>query len=118
MDETCKLIESYRNLRCLWNPKHPDYKNRMKKRNSLEELAKSFNVPAAEVERKLNNLNSQHRRERRKYKEYKQSGACQHFQSQWFAYNLMTFLEDKSKPTSGSDEELDEPINEVSMQGA
>lgn len=107
-EETCNLIEGYRNSRCLWDPKHSDYKNRIKKHDALEELSKMLNVSVAEVDRKLNNINSQYRRERRNYKKFKKSGAGQYFHPKWFGYNLMYFLQDKNRPNAGRDAGLED----------
>lgn len=107
-EETSNLIEGYRNFKCLWDAKHADYKNRIKKKDALIELGKMCHVSTAEVERKLANVNSQYRRERRNYKKFKKSGAASSFRPKWFGYNLMAFLRDKNKPRRTEEIGLDE----------
>lgn len=98
VDNTCLLIEMYRETPLLWDPNNIDYKNRYKKADALKEFGRTLNVSAEEIERKIRNINSQYQREKRNYQQYKKSGAGQKFVSKWFGYALMNFLKDKNKP--------------------
>lgn len=98
-ENTCKLIELYREHPLLWDPKHKEYKNRFKKADAIKEICIALNTNSVEdVEKKIRNINSQYMRERRNYKKLKKSGAGKHFRSKWFGYELMSFLRDKNKP--------------------
>lgn len=102
VEECSNLIEAYRNHSNLWDPKHLDYKNRIKKIDSLKEIAEIFATSHEEIERKIKNMITQYQRERKKYKLYKKSGAGKVFQPKWFGYNAMLFLHDKNKPRKSS----------------
>lgn len=98
VDNTCKLIELYRETPLLWDPTNSEYKNRYKKADALKEIGGSLNLSEEEIERKIRNINSQYQRERRNYKQCKKSGSGQKFIPKWFGYALMSFLKDKNKP--------------------
>ncbi|CAH0560412.1 unnamed protein product [Brassicogethes aeneus] len=125
-EEVSNLIESYRAHTNLWNPKNTEYKNRIKKMDSLKEIAKLFNTNFNEVERKIKNLITQYQRERRNYKNMKKSGAGQIFKPKWFGYNSMLFLNDKNKPRRGveaggdyydaDDDSSDEETGDLELQ--
>nr|CAH7739627.1 unnamed protein product [Callosobruchus chinensis] len=97
-ENTCKLIELYREHSILWDPKNKDYKNRYKKADALKKISLSLNVPLNDVDKKIKNINNQCARERRNYKKLKKSGAGKHFTPKWFGYELLSFLRDKNKP--------------------
>nr|CAI5829116.1 unnamed protein product [Callosobruchus analis] len=82
-ENTCKLIELYREHSILWDPKNKDYKNRYKKADALKEISLSLNVPLNDVDKKIKNINNQYARERRNYKKLKKSGAGKHFTPKW-----------------------------------
>ncbi|XP_023017068.2 uncharacterized protein [Leptinotarsa decemlineata] len=107
VEECSNLIEIYRKHPNLWNTSHIDYKNRMKKYDSLKEIAQQFETKHEEIERKMKNLISQYQRERRNYKKLKKLGAGHTFKAKWFGYSAMCFLHDKNKPIEGSQSELD-----------
>lgn len=46
------LIEDFHSAACLWEVTNPDYKNRTKKRNAIEELAKKYEVSVRDVGKK------------------------------------------------------------------
>nr|CAH7743842.1 unnamed protein product [Callosobruchus chinensis]CAH7762688.1 unnamed protein product [Callosobruchus chinensis] len=52
-ENTCKLIELYREHSILWDPKNKDYKNRYKKADALKEISLSLNVPLNDVDKKI-----------------------------------------------------------------
>lgn len=98
VEDTCKLIELYRESPILWDPTNLNYKNKFKKADALKEIGVSLNTDANEIDRKLKNVCSQYSRERRMYKAMKKSGAGRDFRAKWFGYDLMAFLQDKNKP--------------------
>lgn len=100
-EEICTLIDAFREHRNLWNPKDVNYKNRIKKKDSYQEIAQLFHIKWMEIERKIKNIISQYQRERRNYKKMKTSGAGQHFTPKWFGYNAMSFMHDRNKPRKG-----------------
>lgn len=103
VENTCKLIELYREARLLWDARHPDYKNRYKKADALKEIGILCNTSSDEIDRKIKNINTQYQREHRNYQLLKKSGAGKTFVSKWFGYTLLGFLKDKNKPRpSGS----------------
>ncbi|CAH2006124.1 unnamed protein product [Acanthoscelides obtectus] len=93
VEECSNLIELYRDHTNLWNASHIDYKSRIKKYDSLKEIAQRFGTKYEEIERKIKNLVSQYQRERRNYKKLKKSGAGH--------TSAMCFLHDKNKPSKG-----------------
>lgn len=108
------LIETYRNLECLWNPKSQKYKCRNTKHDAWSKLCDVTGADEAEVKRKIKNLVGQFFRERKKYRSYKKSGAGAFFVSKWFAYNNMLFLADKNKVRRCTEEGLNDKT-EVSL---
>lgn len=70
----------------MWGPKNKYYKNRYKK------------ADVEDVDKKIRNINCQYTTERRKYKKMKKSGAGKYFNSKWFGYELLSYLQDKSRP--------------------
>lgn len=97
IEDTCKLIELYRESTILWDASSPNYKNKFKKADALKVIAIQLNTDANEIDRKLKNVYSQYSRERRAYKAMKKSGAGREFRAKWFGYELMSFLQDKNK---------------------
>lgn len=53
VENTCKLIELYREARLLWDAGHPEYKNRYKKTDALKEIGLLCCVSSDEVDRKI-----------------------------------------------------------------
>ncbi|XP_016657000.1 uncharacterized protein LOC107882709 [Acyrthosiphon pisum] len=107
-EETCKLIELYRESPILWDAKNLNHKNKFKTADALKEIAFTFNTDSSEIDRKLKNVYSQYTRERRNYKAMKKSGAGKEFHAKWFGYELMSFLQDKNKPRKTREFGLDE----------
>ncbi|XP_069696487.1 uncharacterized protein [Periplaneta americana] len=93
------LIEAYRSYPMLWDPKDPDYKNRIKKKNALASIAQTVQRSPGEVERKLHNIKGQFQRERMKLQRYKASGEVEYSQqTKWFAYKHLEFLATSTVP--------------------
>ncbi|VVC98749.1 unnamed protein product [Leptidea sinapis] len=49
-ERVLKLIELYQNYECLWDTAHRDYKNKLKKIDAWDSIAKTLNVSAKEIE--------------------------------------------------------------------
>lgn len=98
VENTCKLIELYREAGLLWDAGHLDYKNRYKKADALKEIGILCGASSDEVDRKIKNINTQYQREHRNHQLVKKSGAGKTFVSKWFGYTLLSFLKDKNKP--------------------
>lgn len=98
--DTIKLIEEFRNRRCLWDPTSADFNNRAIKRNNYAELATLFDVGYKDVEGKLHNLRSQFYREHKKVETSKLTGRDDTFVPRWYGYDLLLFLIGVEKPDS------------------
>ncbi|XP_014239661.1 uncharacterized protein LOC106661059 [Cimex lectularius] len=91
---TLQLIEVYRTKEELWNTKHPNYYNKIKKNDAWNDLAGHFQTTANECKRKINNLLSGMRREKVKMK--KTQGRSDVYESRWYAFKNLLFLWDKN----------------------
>ena len=78
-EETCKLIELYREYSLLWDPTCIYYKNKFKKADAFKAIGNLLNVTQVEVDRKLRNTNSQFFRQRRVYEKMRKSGVGKQF---------------------------------------
>ena len=47
-----RFIEDFHAASCLWEVTNPEYKNRIKKKIVIEELAKKYEVSVSDVEKK------------------------------------------------------------------
>lgn len=74
VEDTCKLIELYRESPILWNAKDLNHKNKLKTANALKEIATILHTNVNEIDRKLKNLYSQYTREIRNHKSMEKSG--------------------------------------------
>lgn len=97
-NKVISFIERYRSCEILWDARHPDYKDRDKRREAMTEIAASFNTDRSEVEKKIRNLQSQFGRELRLIKEYENAGRL--YESKWFAFKNLMFLMDTTKRNS------------------
>lgn len=97
--ERCeRLINMYRELPNLWNPKHKDYKHRDKRQDSLTYIGEQFGVSKEEIERKLKNLTCQFWRENKKVNSKRSGdGVDDTYSSKWFAYEWFAFLKDRNE---------------------
>jgi len=65
MEITLKIVEDFQALSCLWDVTSEEYKNRNKRSDAMmKDLAKKYQMPHHETEKKIRNLKSQFRRER------------------------------------------------------
>lgn len=99
-ENTCKLIELYRETAELWDTHSPLYKLKNKKNDAWMKIAGAMNMERTEVEKKMRCLIGQFQREVKKCHALKKSGAGSDdiYESKWFAFKLLLFLKDKNKP--------------------
>lgn len=66
------LIELYQSHDLLWNTSNREYRNRLKKNDAWEDIAKTLKLSRKEVEAKVHTLRSQFIREKKKLFHQKQ----------------------------------------------
>ncbi|GFR13851.1 MADF domain-containing protein [Trichonephila clavata] len=93
-----KLIDLYKTKSLLWHPKHPDYFKKKLKEDAWREIGNELNVSADQCKKKMVCLLASHRRERNKIKNRNRKRANNFYVSKWFAYNALSFLEDRDLP--------------------
>lgn len=116
METTLKIIEDFHTLPCLWDAKSTQYKNRDKRREAMESLAKKYTMSIHEMEKKLHNIKSQFRREHKKLiTESKKSGSSPK-KSNWFGYQPLMFLLQgmESRGSRSTDGDESQTSNQVS----
>src|SRR5215470_10435319 len=87
-----ELIELYRRYEVLWNPISDDYKDRNKKSDAWDVIAKEMNAERSDIERKMRNLLCHFYRESRKVSKSKSgSGISDVYESKWFAFRSLLF---------------------------
>lgn len=65
-EKTFEFIEEYRKRELLWNPKHPQYFNKILKNDAWKELGEAINMSPEDCKSKINNLQASLRREKQK----------------------------------------------------
>lgn len=113
-DTVLSLLELYESRGLLWDTSHRDYRNRIKKNDAWEDIAKALKLSRKEIETKVHTLRSQFVRERKKVKSSKTTGSGREDvkSSTWFAYDAMKFLL-KGATTSGSLDTLDTNVSHI-----
>lgn len=113
-DTVLSLLELYENRELLWNTSHRDYKNKIKKNDAWEAIAKELKLSRKDIETKIHTLRSQFVRERKKVISSKTTGSGRDDvkSSAWFAYDAMKFLL-KGATTSGSLDTLDTNVSHI-----
>ncbi|XP_049937805.1 uncharacterized protein LOC126412324 [Schistocerca serialis cubense] len=99
------LIAMYQGEDCLWNVRSKDYKNTVKKHDALVKIATAFGTDKRSVEKKIRSLVVAYRREKRKIIASRPSGsgADTAYDSNWFGYRLLQFLDDVHEPKETTD---------------
>ncbi|XP_047098149.1 uncharacterized protein LOC124798679 [Schistocerca piceifrons] len=99
------LIAMYQEEDCLWNVRSKDYKNTLKKHDALAKIATAFSTDKGSVEKKIRSLVVAYRREKRKIIASRPSGsgADTAYDSNWFGYRLLQFLDDVHEPKETTD---------------
>lgn len=88
-----QLIEEYKKRPILWKPGDINFRNKVQKATTWEEVATIFDTDSITIQKKIHVLLAQFRRERRKIIQNKRLGERR--RSTWFAYPSMIFLTKK-----------------------
>ncbi|XP_031346793.1 uncharacterized protein LOC116173444 [Photinus pyralis] len=101
------LIEIYKNYEVLWNPRNENYYNKNLKVDAWKEIAAAVEQPEEACKAKIISLLASYRREKAREKKSKGtgSGVDNVYNSRWFAYEALRFLEDRDKPRKSMDTE-------------
>lgn len=94
--EILKLLKEYKNRRVLWDWNCHGYRDRTKRKYAIKELADLFHCNTLEIEKKITNLKCQYSREVHKIQnssKNKLNSDDNIYQSKWFAYKSMEFLQ-------------------------
>ena len=97
-----KLIDLYRDYELLWNPKHPQYKNRVVRFTAWKDMAKKLRCQPIETEKKMNSLRVQFFREYQRITTSKKSSSNNVYQSTWPLFEFLKFLADTQPPLQPS----------------
>lgn len=74
-EEKCfQLISVYQQHELLWQARHPQHYNKLKKQDAWEEIAQEINTDAEECKKKMGSLLSSFRRENAKIKRSRGTG--------------------------------------------
>lgn len=90
--ETCALINLFKQKRELWDPSDWNYMNKQIKPLAWQGIAISLNKTTHEVETKIWSLISQYQIE-----ENLRQINGNDYESKWFAFKLFSFLKDRNK---------------------
>lgn len=107
-NRSLRLISLYRDKPILWDPSHSDFKLLKKKNDVWFQIAQTMKVDILDVRRKMESLLASFRRERLR------EGNDEMYQSRWFAYPAMQFLNEKFKSKTPKDAENTKTVNDVS----
>lgn len=103
-DEILKLINLIQQNENIWNPAHSQYKNRIRRTDSINKIASILGISQQEVDRKWKTIQSQFRREQNKVKNKKSgAGTDENYISAWRFYKPLSFLSDRNKPKTTRD---------------
>lgn len=94
-EKTLKLLNEYKNRRVLWDWNNRGYRDRIKRKLAIQELANLFNCNTLEIEKKITNLKCQYSREVHKIQNSQEQSNSPDdiYVSKWFAYKSMQFLQ-------------------------
>lgn len=67
-EDALLLIQEYQKWRLLWDPKHNEHFNKIKKNDAWEEIAKACSIEIDEAKKKMSSLLGSFRREKAKGK--------------------------------------------------
>lgn len=67
-EDSLHLIQEYKKYQLLWDPRHKNYFNKIKKNEAWAEIAKTFNTDVDKARNKMASLLGSFRRERGKGK--------------------------------------------------
>ncbi|XP_043462453.1 uncharacterized protein LOC122498667 [Leptopilina heterotoma] len=93
-EKTLELLKEYQARRVLWDCNTRGYRDRIKRRKAIQELADILGCNTLEVEKKVTNLKCQYSREVHKIQNSKENSNSPDdlYVSKWFAFKSMQFL--------------------------
>lgn len=96
-EKTLHFIHDYKSHQILWDAKHKDYNNKIKRTAALTDLGHKYDMNVRMVKNKIKSLRSYFAKEHQKV--YKNSaGDHDDFHiSSWFAYRAMSFVLDSKE---------------------
>jgi len=98
-DKILKLIDLVQQSENIWNPGHKLYRNRIRRTDSINEIANILGVSQQEVDKKWKTIQSQFRREQHKVNSKKSgAGTDDNYTSAWYLYKPLSFFSDRNKP--------------------
>lgn len=103
VEQSLKLIELFKDRSILWDLSSPQFKFSKKKVEYWKEIATELNTNANEVKKKMESLLASYRRERDSGVKPSEADSDEIYNSKWFAFLLMQFLNDKFKPRPTKD---------------
>ncbi|XP_012061344.1 PREDICTED: uncharacterized protein LOC105624598 [Atta cephalotes] len=94
-DKTLELLREYQQRRVLWDWNARGYRDRVKRKRAIQELAEILCCNTLEVEKKITNLKCQYSREIHKIQNSRDTatGSDDAYVSKWFAFKAMQFLQ-------------------------
>lgn len=94
-DKTLELLREYQQRRVLWDWNARGYRDRVKRKRAIQELAEILCCNTLEVEKKITNLKCQYSREIHKIQNSRDTatGSDDVYVSKWFAFKAMQFLQ-------------------------
>lgn len=94
-DKTLTLLREYQQRRVLWDWNARGYRDRVKRKRAIQDLAEILHCNVLEVEKKITNLKCQYSREVHKIQNSRETatGPDDVYVSKWFAFKAMQFLQ-------------------------
>ena len=94
-DKTLELLREYQQRRILWDWNARGYRDRARRKRSIQELAEILGCNTLEIEKKITNLKCQYSREVHKIQNSKEVATVPDdvYISKWFAFKAMQFLQ-------------------------
>ncbi|CAH1124926.1 unnamed protein product [Ceutorhynchus assimilis] len=110
--DTIKFVELYEKSECLWNFRHPAYKNRNARDKAIQYIVDEMNLPdfgSNELKNKIKNIRSTYQQEVNKIKKSKQSFVLEEYKTNlaWFpiADRFLSGVINSAKTTLAKTEE-------------
>lgn len=98
-EQTIQLIDLFRARPALWDTSSVHYRNKRMKNEALEQISVKLKCPKEEIAKKICTLRVQFSRENVKVKRAREAGTV--YNPKWFGYQLLRFLNDQSKYSTG-----------------
>lgn len=98
-EKILEFIQMFQSKELLWNPSNKDYHMISRKEEAWQDIANSIDMDVADLKSKMISLSSSFRRENAKIKASRTSGSGtgEVYTPTWFAYEAMSFLNDREK---------------------